>query len=126
MKRCYQRLPRPAQRLHYGTDLRKINNTVVEPGTAVHIQGLSGSAGIGAHYRFLEYHDTREVLYNAIKAEKEGYDAFLIGNITDAGLATARELVNIPVLGLSEASMQVASLMAPTFGLVAIAERWKV
>jgi allantoin racemase len=126
MRLWYQSLAREAQGIAYGADLRKIIDAVVEPGTTVHLQGLSEAAGIGAHYRFLEYHDTKEVLYNAILAEKEGFDAFLIGNITDAGLATARELVNIPVLGLSETSLLVASIMAPTFGLVAIAERWKV
>ena len=62
---------------------------------------------------------------NAIRAEKEGYDAFLIGNITDAGLREARELLNIPVLGLSETSLHIASMMGANFGLVAIAERWK-
>jgi len=126
MKLWYQSLAREAQGIAYGADLKRIMASVVEPGTTVHLQGLSEAAGIGAHYRFLEYHDTKEVIYNAIKAEREGYDAFLIGNITDAGLATARELVNIPVLGLSETSLHVASLMAPTFGLVAIAERWKL
>jgi len=125
MKLWYQSLARQAQTLAYGADLRKVIDAVVEPDTAVHIQGLSESAGIGAHYRFLEYHDTREVIYNAIKAEKEGYDAFLIGNITDAGLREARELVNIPVLALSETSLHMAAIMGSTFGLVAIAERWK-
>ena len=125
MKLWYQSLARQAQTLDYGADLEKVIQSVVEPGTTVHLQGLSEAAGIGAHYRFLEYHDTREVIYNAIKAEKEGYDAFLIGNITDAGLSTAREIVNIPVLGLSETSLHMASIMGRSFGLVAIAERWK-
>ncbi len=125
MKLWYQSLARQAQTLAYGADLRKIIDAVVEPGTAVHVEGLSEAAGIGAHYRFLEYHDTKEVIYNAIKAEKEGYDAFLIGNVTDAGLREAREMVNIPVLGLSETSLHMASIMGASFGLVAIAERWK-
>ncbi|MCC7486004.1 MAG: hypothetical protein IT529_13610 [Burkholderiales bacterium] len=125
MKLWYQSLAREARNLAYGADLRRIVEAAAEPGTTVHIEGLEESAGIGAHYRFLEYHDTKEVLYNALRAEKEGYDAFLIGNITDAGLDAARELVNIPVLGLSETSMHVASLMAPKFGLVAIAGRWR-
>jgi Asp/Glu/hydantoin racemase len=99
--------------------------SVADPGTTVHVQGLTEAAGIGgAHYRFLEYHDMKEVLSNAVKAEHEGYDAFLIGNITDAGIREARELVNIPVLGLSETSLHMASIMGTTFGLVAISERW--
>ncbi len=124
MKLWYQSLAREAQTIAYGDDLRKVIATAAEPGTTVHIQGLSEAAGIGAHYRFLEYHDTKEVIYNAMKAEKDGFDAFLIGNITDAGIREARELINIPVLGLSETSMHIASMMGANFGLVAIAERW--
>lgn len=124
MKLWYQSLARDAETIDYGADLRKVIALVAEPGTTVHVQGLRDSAGIGAHFRFLEYHDTREVIYNAIRAEQEGYDAFLIGNITDAGLREARELINLPVLGLSETSLHLASIMGGSFGLVAIAERW--
>jgi len=124
MKLWYQSLARQAETLDYGADLKKVINLAVEPGTTVHVQGLKEAAGIGAHFRFLEYHDTKEVIYNAIQAEKEGYDAFMIGNITDAGMREARELVNIPVLGLSETSLHIASIMGATFGLVAIAEKW--
>jgi allantoin racemase len=125
MKLWYQSLSRETQAVDYATDLREVIDAVVEPGTTVHIQGLRESAGIGAHLRFLEYHDTKEVMYNAMQAEKEGYDAFLIGNITDGGMREARELVNIPVLGFSETSFHLATMMGATFGLVAIAERWK-
>ena len=124
MKLWYQSLARQAEALDYGADLKKVISLAAEPGTTVHVQGLEEAAGIGAHFRFLEYHDTKEVIYNAIKAEKEGYDAFLIGNITDAGLREAREMVNIPVLGLSETSLHIASIMGANFGLVAIAEKW--
>ena len=70
----------------------------------MHLQGLSEAAGIGVHYRFLEYHDTKEVIYNALEAESEGYDAFLIGNISDAGIREAREVVKIQRLRRCERS----------------------
>lgn len=124
MKLWYQSLARQAEAIPYGGDLRKVIAKIADPATVVHVQGLSEAAGIGAHYRFLEYHDMREVIYNAIRAENEGYDAFLIGNITDAGIREAREMVNIPVLGLSETSLHMATIMGATFGLVAISERW--
>jgi allantoin racemase len=59
-----------------------------------------------------------------MKAEREGYDAFLIGNISDAGIREAREVVNIPVLGLCETSLHIASMMGATFALVTISEKW--
>ncbi|MGZ8203934.1 MAG: aspartate/glutamate racemase family protein [Burkholderiales bacterium] len=124
MKLWYQSMARQAQAIDYGADLKKVIAMAAEPGTTVHVQGLAEAAGIGAHYRFLEYHDSKEVIYNAIRAEKEGYDAYLIGNITDAGIREARELLNIPVLGLSETTLHMAAIMGASFGLIAIAERW--
>jgi len=124
MKLWYQSLSHNAAANPYGVVLRKIIDSVVDPGTEVHMQGVTESAGIGQHYRWLEYHDTKEVVYNAIRAQREGYDAFLIGNISDAGIREAREQVSIPVLGLSETCMHLACMMGARFGMVAISEKW--
>jgi allantoin racemase len=124
VKLWYQSLARQTESTPYGAILKKIIHSAAEPATTVHVRGVSESAGIGVHYRFLEYHETKEVIYNAIKAEREGYDAFLIGNISDAGLREAREMVNIPVLGLSEISMHMACIMGANFALVTISNKW--
>lgn len=124
MKLWYQSLARETEKTPYGGILRKVIDSCVDPGTQVRIQGIAESAGIGVHYRFLEFHDMKEVIYNAIRAEKEGYDAFLIGNSSDAGIREAREMVNIPVLGLSETSIHVACMMGASFGLITVSEKW--
>ena len=124
MKLWYQSLARQTESTPYGTMLRRVVDSACDAGTTVHIQGVRESAGIGVHYRFLEYHDTREVIYNAMQAEREGYDAFLIGNISDAGIREAREVVGIPVLGLCETSLHVACMMGANFSLVTISEKW--
>ena len=124
MKLWYQSLARQTESTPYGAMLRRVVDSACDPGTTVHIQGVGESAGIGVHYRFLEYHDTREVIYNAMQAEREGYDAFLIGNISDAGIREAREVVGIPVLGLCETSLHVACMMGANFSLVTISEKW--
>jgi allantoin racemase len=126
MKLWYQSLARQTESTPYGEILRATIAQAVDPGTVVDMCGLAKSTGIGVHYRFLEHHDMREVLYNAMQAEQEGYDAFLIGNISDAGLQEARECVNIPVLGLCETSMHLASMMGASFGLVTISSRWNL
>jgi len=124
MKLWYQSLARQTEATPYGEMLKRVIDAACDPGTTVHLRGVSESAGIGVHYRFLEYHDTREVIFNAMKAEQEGYDAFLIGNISDAGLREAREVVNIPVLGMCETSLHIACMMGANFGLVAISPKW--
>ena len=55
---------------------------------------------------------------------REGYDAFLIGNIADPGLHEAREIANIPVLGLCESALHVACMMGANFSLVTINEKF--
>jgi len=124
LKLWYQSLARETESTPYGDILRRVIQKAVDPGTEVHLQGIRESAGIGVHYRFLEYHDTREVIYNAMRAEREGFDAFLIGNASDAGIREAREAVNIPVLGLCETSLHIASMMGANFSLVTISEKW--
>mgnify|MGYP003341956237 CR=1 FL=1 len=100
MKLWYQSLARQTESTPYGKLLRATIADAVDPGTTVDMRGVQNTAGIGVHYKLLEHHDMREVIYNAMQAEREGYDAFLVGNISDAGLREARECVNIPVLGL--------------------------
>ena len=124
MKLWYQSLARQTESTPYGAMLRRVIDNACDPGTTVHLQGVAESAGIGVHYRVLEYHDAREVIYNAMKAEREGYDAFLIGNISDACIREAREAVNIPVLGLCETSLHIACMMGATFSMVSISEKW--
>ena len=126
MKLWYQSLARQTESTPYGEILRATIAAAVDPGTTVDMRGVSQSAGIGVHYRFLEHHDMREVMFNAMQAEREGYDAFLIGNISDAGIREARECVNIPVLGLCETSLHMASIMGASFGLVTISPKWNL
>lgn len=124
VKLWYQSLARETESTPYGAILRRVIDKAADPGTEVHIQGIRESAGIGVHYRFLEYHDTREVIYNAMRAEREGYDAFLIGNASDAGILAAREVTNIPVLALSEASLLVSAMMGGGLGLITVSDKW--
>lgn len=124
MKLWYQSLARQAEAGTYLAVLEKIIGAVADPGTVVHVRAITQSAGIGQHYRFLEYQDTREIIANAIEAERAGYHAFLIGNISDAGLRESREMVNMPVLGMCESCLHLACMMGASFGLVAISERW--
>src|SRR5687768_7958539 len=124
MKLWYQSLARETESTPYGEMLKRVIGNACDPGTTVHLQGVRESAGIGVHYRFLEHHDIREVVTNAMKAEREGYDAFLIGNISDGGIREAREVANIPVLGLCETSLHMACMMGANFSLVTISPKW--
>ncbi len=51
-------------------------------------------------------------------SERAGCDAYVIACFGDPGLFAARELVRGPVLGIAEAAMHAASLIAPGFSVV--------
>src|ERR1700685_464324 len=81
----------------YAQKLAAILQGAAASGTSVEVHGLSPGAAIADQYRYLGFRDTGETLDNGLKAEREGYDAFLIGNIFEPGLHALRELLNIPV-----------------------------
>lgn len=62
-------------------------------------------------YEFYEHLSIHESIKVIVEAEKDGYDAVVIGCFYDPGLQVARELVKIPVVGVCEASLSVASML---------------
>ncbi|HEX3862201.1 MAG TPA: aspartate/glutamate racemase family protein [Stellaceae bacterium] len=102
----------------YAQRLSAILAGAAAPGTQIELQGLSPGRAIADQYRYLEYLDTAEILENGLAAERNGYDAFLLGNIFEPGMHALRELLNIPVLGLCEASVMLACLMGASFSVV--------
>jgi Asp/Glu/hydantoin racemase len=71
-------------------------------------------------HRLSETRCANRAIANAIAAEREGYDAFLIGHFQDSGLHEARSAVDIPVLGLGETTMLYACTLGQRIGLVTI------
>jgi Asp/Glu/hydantoin racemase len=67
-----------------------------------------------------EFRFSREVIRGAIQAEREGYDVFFMNHFQDVGLYDARASVNIPVLGLGEATLLHACTLGRMLGLLAI------
>lgn len=81
----------------------------------------SGPVSIEGH--FDEAIATAAMLDVVRRAEAEGSDAYVIACFGDPGLLAARELVRGPVIGIAEAAMHVASLVATRFAVVTTLER---
>ncbi|MGG5811117.1 aspartate/glutamate racemase family protein [Falsiroseomonas sp. CW058] len=118
MKLWYQSLTRPDAWPEYQAALLRVLARAADPGTQVDVHGIEQRGGVGDQYRRLEFIETIEVLDNVARAEAEGYDAVLLGNIADPGLRTAREMATIPVVGLCETSLFTACQMGVSVGLV--------
>jgi len=118
MKIWYQSMTKASAWPAYNAALRGVLDAVADPGTEIEIHGIEGRGGVGDQYRYLEFIETQEVLANVERATQQGFDAFLIGNICDPGLREAREITDMPVIGLGETSGYFANLMAANFAIV--------
>src|SRR5262249_20598057 len=67
-----------------------------------------------------EFRCAAQTIRNALDAEREGYDAFVIGHFQEPGLLEIRGAVDIPVVGLGEATLLAALSMGRQLGLVTI------
>src|SRR6201991_5081737 len=96
--------------------------STVDPGTEVDIKGITPHDSYA--HPLVEMRCAREVICNAVRAEREGYDAFVIGHFQDAGLYEARSAVDIPVIGLGETAMLHACRLGQRIGLVGFERRY--
>ncbi len=76
-------------------------------------------------YEFYEHIAIHNIIEQSIVAEKDGFDAIVIGCFYDPGLREVRELVKIPVVGVCEASLHVASMLsAGKFSILVGRRKW--
>ena len=124
MKLWYQSMSRQKAWSDYNKALRRVLDAVKDPGTEIEVHGITKVGGVADQFHYLDYIETGEVLRNVQTAVRKGFDAFLIGNIGDPGLHAAREIANMPVLGLCETSLHLACMMGRNFSLVTINEKF--
>lgn len=118
MKIWYQSMTKSSAWPAYNAALRNVLTSVADPDTHIEVHGIEKRGGVGDQYRYLEFIETQEVLENVELATRLGFDAFLIGNICDPGLREAREITDMPVIGLGETSSNIASLMGANFSVI--------
>jgi allantoin racemase len=108
---------------YIGTTTEKLT-PFVEPNTI--IEGvLFDSILPHLEYEFYEHIATHKIIKQIVEAEKQGYDAAIIGCFYDPGLHEARELVGIPVIGVCEASMHLAAMIsAGKFSVLVGRRKW--
>ena len=122
MKIWYQSYVDAEHGQDYWDFLGKHLDDVIDPGTVVDIKGITPHDSYA--HPIVEFRCAREVICNAVIAEREGYDAFVVGHFQDAGLYEARSVVDIPVVGLGESSMLHACQLGQRSGIVTINPRY--
>jgi Asp/Glu/hydantoin racemase len=114
----YQSFLDPGQHASYFARLRAYLAEIADPDTEFEVGGIQPPDG--ALSRLSEFRCAIQVVDHALAASERGFDAVLIGHFQDAGLYEARSAVDIPVLGMGEASMLFAATLGRGFGLVTI------
>ncbi len=97
-------------------------DVIREPETVIDIRGITPFDSYA--HPIVEWRCAREMIANAIEAERQGYDAVIVGHFQDSGLYEARSAVDIPVIALGEASMLYACQLGQRIGLVTLNERF--
>lgn len=92
--------------------------TLARPDTQVHFAATDTRAPKMILSGYIQYLHLAQVIENAIRAEREGFDAFVVGGMRDLGYRELREVVDIPVVFISEASYHTACLLAPKFAVI--------
>ncbi len=90
---------------------------VAAPGTIVDaVQPSMGPASIESHYE--EALAVPGLLEQVALGEAQGVDAYVVACFGDPGLDAARELAHGPVVGIAQAAMHAAALVARRFAVV--------
>jgi allantoin racemase len=91
----------------------------LKPDTKVIVESISeGPPSIESMYE--EYLAAPHVIRLIREGEEKGYDAAVINCFGDPGLAGAREVVEIPVVGPGQAAMLTASAISHRFSVVSV------
>lgn len=107
----------------YDEHMRRIIEEIKRPDVKVTVVHLS-EGPVHLEYHYYEHLIMHEMLQIIRKAEKDGYDAVVIGCFYDPGLREAREIVSIPVIGPAEASMHVAAMLGHKFSIIVGRRKW--
>lgn len=108
---------------------------VADPGTQVDLHGVEAGTWAGQQpSQLLEYPAIFHValggafLRNAVRAEREGYDAFIIGTYIEPYLRELRSAVDIPVVSSLETMLLVGCSTAHTVGLITLNQKllWSI
>jgi allantoin racemase len=114
----YQSFVHPTGQAPYIERLQAFLDGAASSGVRFEVHGLDPP---DRHFHPLtEFRCAAQTIRNALDAERAGYDAFVIGHFQEPGLLQIRGALDIPVVGLGEASLLAALSMGGRLGLVTI------
>lgn len=101
----------------YENGLRERAKEVIRPDTVVELHGLDATITGIDRFRASQTPCTIPTIKNAIRAQNEVYDAFVLISTFDTAYYEVRELIDIPVVFMLENSLHLAMTLASRFAL---------
>ncbi len=108
----------------YETAMRERIDSVVRDGTEVVLHGfIPGSfpanyPGPDIAFDYLYWLHSNQWVAAALQAEKQGYDAMVLGSMPSPMIREMRTLVDIPIVGYGDAVFRLAGMYGRRFGLL--------
>ncbi|MFC2059067.1 aspartate/glutamate racemase family protein [Chloroflexota bacterium] len=102
----------------YGKTVEEQCKWAARPDTEVYVTGLPVYMSGLEDYKFWVYYHNSQCLSNMLRAEKEGFDAFILGCSSDSALVEGRGIVSIPVIGITQSNMYMAGMLGECFAIV--------
>ncbi|MFX1260946.1 MAG: aspartate/glutamate racemase family protein [Promethearchaeota archaeon] len=94
-------------------------NTIIRPGSTFHTEEV-GEGPLSIESSIEEYMSIGPMLKRLLQIRNENkYDAIIIGCAGDPGLAAAREMMDMPIIGPAESSYHLACMIADRFSVLA-------
>jgi allantoin racemase len=114
----YQSFVAPKEQINYIKHLQSYLNQYAGENFKFEVHGLT-PPDKNLH-PLTEFRCAAQTIHNAIEAEKQGYDAFVIGHFQEPGINEIKSILDIPVIGLGESNMLHACNLGYKIGLVTI------
>lgn len=105
-----------------GREQSKIYSKVLHADTVIAQNNVPRSTYV-VNSIYLELLNNAEIVRGIIEGEKQGYDVAVVSSGDDAGVVCAREVVKIPVVGMTEAAMHLACQLGSKFALITINDK---
>ncbi|GAB2850600.1 aspartate/glutamate racemase family protein [Actinocorallia aurea] len=109
---------------HYRDALARHLRAQAAPGTEIDFHGMkqgtypSDYPGTHIGYAYLSGLHREQFVHAALRAQDEGYDAFLIATIPDTAYEEVRTVVDIPVVAFGQTSVLMAGALGDRIGIV--------
>lgn len=109
----------------FDDDFRKQFDRYKSPDTVVDVVSFDGVGPIHIEYSCYEAMVIPEIIRTVKKAEKDGYDAAIIGCFYDPALRACREVVEKMVItGPAESALHIATTLGENFSVVVGRKKW--